>query len=567
MASVTTTDINCGPCLYNNITVPGKVWCLSCEEGLCKSCTNSHKGIKATRNHKVIPAEKCHHVASIGHLMSQTCKNHNKVLDLYCPSHDAPVCSLCIAENHRECKDIVSLDEVAKNVVSSSSFCNLEHNVDNLLKNLSQLKTEREMNSKQLQNDKIAKITLVKEMRRQLNKSLDTLEEKLLQELSSKAGTSETEINNSLSEIESKTKAAYVVQSNISHLKEMATDVQLFLAIREIDKSVTTESNCLHEIINQHKMDELTLDLNTKPMEDMLKTNSLGSVRMERSPYTVQIKHPKMKVAQIPLETMRNKIDQIRLQQKTCIQYHTELSVQHLFGCMICSNGDIILTDGPSKKFAVFNEKGNHIKDISVPGIPNDITEISEDRIAVTYGNEEKFEIADIKDYNYKTAKSVCTTSTCCGISCDNGKLAVKRAFEEIHIYDINEQKIRNIRNDNIHNNFHHVTIFQGRIYFSNTSLNIVGSFDQLGNQLWIYGSYTLVSPTGITTDGYGNVYVVGRDSKNLFVISEDGQKERELFKYNATPLSVHFDNHNNQLLVRDCEGATVYDVVFDNRR
>lgn len=127
--------------------------------------------------------------------MSQTCKTHSKVLDLYCPSHDAPVCSLCIADVRRECKSIVSLDEVAKNVVSSSSFCNVEQNVGNLLKNLSQLKAERERNSKQLQNDKTTKTASVKEIKRKLNEHvLDTLEEKLLQDLFIKAGTCETEI-------------------------------------------------------------------------------------------------------------------------------------------------------------------------------------------------------------------------------------------------------------------------------------------------------------------------------------------------------------------------------------
>ncbi|CAG2205712.1 unnamed protein product [Mytilus edulis] len=363
MATGTTTDANCGPCLYNNKTVPGKVWCLSCEEGLCQSCSESHQ------------------------------------------------------ENHRECKNIVSLDEVAKNVVSSSSFCNVEQNVGNLLKNLSQLKEERERNSKQLQNDKITKTKSVKEMRRKLNNRLDTLEEKLLQELSSKSGTCETEINNSLSEIESKTKAAYAVQSNISHLKEMATDVQLFLAIREIDKSVSIETNWLREIANQNKMDKLTLDLNTKPMEDILITKSLGSVRIDRSRNTVSINHPSMNEAQIPREAKRFKIDQIRLQQKIYIQCNTQEFDESLFGCMICSNGDIILAVGSSKKFVVFNERGNHIKDIPVPGSPCDITEISEGRIAVTYGNGRKFEIADIKDYHYKTVKLVRTESTCWGTS------------------------------------------------------------------------------------------------------------------------------------------------------
>ncbi|XP_071137191.1 uncharacterized protein [Mytilus edulis] len=385
MAFCTSTDINCEPCLYNSISVPGKGWCLSCEEGLCQSCVDSHKGRQATKNHKII--EKCHHVASIRHLMSQTCKNHNTILDGYCPFHDDPVCSLCILEKHTNCKGILSLDNVAKNVASSSSLFSLQQNIANLVKNLSQLNKVRTRSSKQLQSDKIVKYTSVRAMRKRLDKHLDTLEEKLLQELSSKAGTCETEINNSLSEIELKTKAAYAVQSNITLLKTMATDVQLFLAIRDIDTSVTTETNWLREFANQHNTDELDLDLNTKPMEDLFRTKSLGSVRIDRIPNHVPINHLNIKEAQIPREAMCNGIDQIQLYQKIHIQYHNEKLIEILFGCIISSNGDIILADGPSKKFTVFNEEGNHIKDIHLPGTPSDLTEISQGRIAVTYGN------------------------------------------------------------------------------------------------------------------------------------------------------------------------------------
>lgn len=80
---------------------------------------------------------------------------------------------------------------------------------------------------------------------------------------------------------------------------------------------------------------------------------------------------------------------------------------------------------------------------------------------------------------------------------------------------------------------------------------------------MWKYKSGSLQSPTGITTDGFGNVYVVGMHSKNVIVISKDGQNGRELFKCKVKPFSVHFNKHNNRLLVRDYEGATLYDVDF----
>ncbi|CAG2249483.1 TRIM2_3 [Mytilus edulis] len=303
-------------------------------------------------------------------------------------------------------------------------------------------------------------------MRKRLDKHLDTLEENLLQELSSKAGTCETEINNSLSEIESKTKAAYAVQSNITLLKTMATDVQLFLAIRDIDTSVTTETNWLREFANQHNTDELTLDLNTKPMEDILITKSLGSVRIDCIPNHVPINHLNMKEAQIPREAMCNGIDQIQLYQKIHIQYH--------------------------------NEK---------------------------------------------------TVASCWGISCDNGQMAVKLLTERINLYDTNGLRIQQIKvEESCPHYINDITIAHRHIYYSHPYQNSVFCLGLDGTLIWKYESDFLQHPRGVTTDGYGNVYVVGRHSKNLIVISKDGQNGRELLKCNVTPWSVHFDKHYNKL-------------------
>lgn len=132
-------------------------------------------------------------------------------------------------------------------------------------------------------------------------------------------------------------------------------------------------------------------------------------------------------------------------------------------------------------------------------------------------------------------------------------------------MYDINGKTTMKIKDDEIYggSNLNYIAIFNGRTYFSNYKEHTVTSLDLCGNQLWKYKSGSLQSPKGITTDGYGNVYVVGMQSKNVFVISKDGQYGRELFKCKVKPFSVHLNKHNNQLLVRDFGGATVYDVAF----
>lgn len=140
----------------------------------------------------------------------------------------------------------------------------------------------------------------------------------------------------------------------------------------------------------------------------------------------------------------------------------------------------------------------------------------------------------------------------------------MKLTYKGIDLYNTNGLKIQQIKDEeSVSNLIYNIAISHRHIYYSFSYQNVVSCLGLDGTLIWKYESDSLQHPTGITTDGYGNVYVVGQDSRNLIVISKDGQNGRELFKFKVTPWSVHFDKHNNRLLVRDYEGATVYDIVF----
>ncbi|VDI30358.1 Hypothetical predicted protein [Mytilus galloprovincialis] len=190
------------------------------------------------------------------------------------------------------------------------------------------------------------------------------------------------------------------------------------------------------------------------------------------------------------------------------------------------------------------------------------MTEISKDCFAVTYGNGNKFAIASLEKYQYKTIKKIITPYTCWGISyCDN-KLAVKISSVGIYLYDVNGKLLKNIESVEKLNYFYNIAMTKN-IYFSWREENAVHCCDQQGNEVWTYQHDNLQDPSGITTDRYGNIFVVGSSSKNLFIISNDGQG-REILKMEQTPISVSCDKVNNQLLVRTCGQILLFDITFE---
>jgi DNA-binding beta-propeller fold protein YncE len=59
--------------------------------------------------------------------------------------------------------------------------------------------------------------------------------------------------------------------------------------------------------------------------------------------------------------------------------------------------------------------------------------------------------------------------------------------------------------------------------------------------------------PRGITVDNDGNVYVTGRDSNNVVVISPDGQRHKQLLSSKdglVEPHVLDYERSTNKLLV-----------------
>ena len=126
MTSVDGTDSNqgssnevfrgfCEPCKTPGSEKEASNYCQDCDQLLCCSCTESHKGRKCFKKHTLQPAK------GLSTSFSTTfglccvfcgCSQDNKVT-LYCEDHDDIVCEVCQNANHSECK-IVSVETKAE---------------------------------------------------------------------------------------------------------------------------------------------------------------------------------------------------------------------------------------------------------------------------------------------------------------------------------------------------------------------------------------------------------------------------------------------------------------------
>jgi DNA-binding beta-propeller fold protein YncE len=110
--------------------------------------------------------------------------------------------------------------------------------------------------------------------------------------------------------------------------------------------------------------------------------------------------------------------------------------------------------------------------------------------------------------------------------------------------------------------NVNYIATFGDKLYYTNWNTHTVTCCDLQGTIQWKFkDERVLRCPLGISVDNDGNVYVAGRDSINVVVISPDGQRHRRLLSSKdglVKPIVLDYERSTNKLLV-----VNMRDIAF----
>ncbi|CAC5375113.1 unnamed protein product [Mytilus coruscus] len=196
--------------------------------------------MRITRDHNLILIEDYRKIENVNVCIQ--CEEHGSKLEMYCKVHEKAICIACFPTKHKDCSDaIIPLAEAAKNAKTSTTLTDLEHTINEILVNIQKCLNDREAATEKIEiQEKIIKKRIF-DTRETINKHLDDLERKLLNELTtihtsckSKYGT----IQNQLNEMEKEIKR---LQEQTSQLKRFAPDIQVFLSTHQMNKEIHDE--------------------------------------------------------------------------------------------------------------------------------------------------------------------------------------------------------------------------------------------------------------------------------------------------------------------------------------
>lgn len=561
----TSGDIVCGVCEVEHITKYAEHWCPECEQGLCSNCLRYHNALKSSRNHGVISIDNYKQLPPSLINIKQYCPDHDRKFTNYCPQHESLCCPLCIPANHKDCHGILALEEIIKSSKTSTLLQSMEQSLKDIKINMNKITENKQQNLASIKSQKQKFQDDIKLMREKINKHLDKLEQQILHDLCAQEENAKLQIENLLTKVLKNTEKVEMLQSNISIVKQYASNLQTFLGTKTIQDEVQIQEKAVQSFIDDGSVDEVYLKCNMddKITEILCTVSSFGKVSIELCHSSVVIKMDKDKQAQIgsKLPAQPKTIDDISLSLQWKANIKEKGRMTMIVGaCINTSTGDIILTDYLNG-LLILNQIGSIYKKIPLSfSNPVDVAFIDDKTVAVSTHGSYCINIIDIE--NNATKRTIKTNNCCSGVSYRHGFLLYAEHTKGICKVQLPNSGQTLLIPKMADNNWDYLTMSGDKICHTMHNEDKVCCYTMSGEKIWEYYDKTILKkPIGVSFDKSSNIYVASYGNNAIIVISSEGNSARCILGKEDgidRPFGICIDIERNNLVVSSFDGTVV---------
>jgi outer membrane protein assembly factor BamB len=208
----------------------------------------------------------------------------------------------------------------------------------------------------------------------------------------------------------------------------------------------------------------------------------------------------------------------------------------------------------------MFSNNGNYEKDIvRFSGVPYEVSYTGENIVAVTI--YDKREVLFVNVITNIITNAVYIGHQCCGTDFNLNRLAIRAIQDSTssHIVYLDPTG-KLIERVNIPSaNSTHISLRDDTIKCTDWKTNTIYCYTLTGQQMWAFKDENVLrAPIGIALDKNRNVYVAGRETNNVVVLSPDGENCREIVSNSEglnKPYSLRINIDRSELLVCNLRG------------
>ena len=559
----------CGICDIRHMSKPSAVWCPDCDEGLCTECLDHHSLAKPSRKHTTIPIAEYLKLPSYLLEIKEHCNEHHEKFNVYCKEHECPCCGICMVETHKDCMDISILDNIIKDVKTSDLFNEIDELINEMAETIGKIRQNRETNSGAVREQKIIVENEIQELRTNINNHLDKLQENLIKELTEAEKQITDQTRELLVSLDEKQKELTEYQTNLVNIKKYASDLQTYLAVKQIEKEVETHDTCLQSLAKGHSLNQTKLSCK---IDNGLKTvttsiQKFGEVVIKSKPCEIIIVRKKDKQAQMMVAELSApmSVDNIQLNLKLKIN----IKGSRMRGCSLLQDGRMALSCYNDNTVSFMHKEGVelfHIDEDKTGYRTYDTVYISDNNsVAVSSadGKNRCITIIDIERQEVMTTISMDTDIF--GMTVTGRTIYYCTKENGLKMLNLSDKSVSDIIQSNM-SSVYYVAASGDKLYYTNVKTDTVTCCNLQGTTQWEFNDKLILEgPRGISVDNDGNVYVVGQCSANVVVISPDGQRYRQLLSSSdglVIPFVLDYEKSTNRLLIVNAsESAFLFDV------
>ncbi|XP_062579596.1 E3 ubiquitin/ISG15 ligase TRIM25-like [Saccostrea cucullata] len=499
-------DKFCAPCKRENEVETAKSFCVDCEELLCNNCVKYHKRSLASRAHVIVPESEPKAIfvkISRAIMKDEFCQDHpERKIELYCEDHSEVCCGLCVSIDHRMCDSVETIQKAAVRIKNSEEVRSILSELKSYEDKLLELREKEEENVIVFDDASDDIVEETKKLRQEIKEHLDRLENEHLGELGGLTKKGKEKLNKKIDSISERIKFTEHCKKKLQDLDEEGSVYYMkeFLRVKRSFKMLRKEVFVELKVKIESQM--------SKELSDMKKIEHFSRL-------SVKEKKVYGGLANFGL-LYEFSIQKGYLSGGTFLPDGT-----FLFANCVWANCGIEepLLKQPLFKYSMTSQDWDSAGEIEKVGRSFD-AQHDGNECFVTLQDEKCISVISIDTFTETRRFSIEGTYRLHGlaigddylyIACQSAILKYDKEGNFIHKYPVEGCSL-------------YVTVTdRGHIVYSSVSTNTVTAMDEEGEIIWKYTSPDLVSTRGVDQDEGGKIYVAGRGSNNVHVLSGDG--------------------------------------------
>lgn len=494
----------CNPCEVSDKDVEAVNICIECNENLCLECSNHHRSLKATNSHKLLDVsfEKPTSIQIRVH-----CEIHpSQEYQYFCNEHAGLCCRECLAEAHRTCEKVLTIDSASKNVKQSEVFFKCEEEIRHIQETYSEMLREKRENENELK-DKVSGIKeKVKSLKSDLLEKVTRLETATLSSIASTEQEIFAKLDIEQDSIGAGEKEAHDYLREIDFMKKHGTDKQIFLLCNTFSR-YTQRSN--EQLLNlSARMNRVSITFDEFPAL-LSSTDSFGSIKREDSP--LKCSFDAYKDCQIPVTvTTEHPIDSFQVRIKFAVD------ASEINGIGVTEDEKVICYQYnyfEANKALIYSIDGKHLGDIKLKGDPQDIAILPATDIAIiTLHNKKKCALQKINTKTMRTEDIIRVTYPVYGIDTKKNDIIVGSG-DRVNYIDTEGNVVRSVHGNGTSPRYVKFGSNDDIYYISGRSLYCMNK-DEVIKKIYTCDQFFSRS---FTLDKCGNIYFILNKSNGVY--------------------------------------------------